>query len=713
MTLPVAPLSLLFNLLNGKTMTPHSKSLPPAGSPLVRLTLISALVGSLFVPMAVHADPATTAPAGATTSDLSGTGNPFGSGNTSVYAPMTGGNVLVSSGGVITVDAANNAASGYDVMGGGNFGTGSATGNTANVRTGATVEGFVVGGLSGMGSATGNWVYMSGGTVSAGSGGAGGLIGGEVGSIGSGAVTGNTVSVSGGAIKTDVIGGRNNGSGEASGNEIFIEGGTITGAVRAGVAANGNVSGNAITLTGGTVEGIIAAGTGNVSSSAVTDNSITIENRGTLNLIEASLYGHTDALSHSGNTLRVKTMGVQVQSIQNFDTLRFEATGVRSGEAILKAQFADVAGSTVNAAFSLAARPTAAPIVLLETAAAGNLSGTIANPGARFSSLYGATQFDFELDQDTQQLFAKLTGKSVSQQAAGAYVYGASARSAALNNASDHIMTVIDNWHLRKGAVAKEGFAVFASVQGSTIKTKVGSSVDNDGVSFILGGAWEAPTSAGNLTVGIFAEGGIGNYDAYSSFGNGDGDTWHYGVGAFGKFHFNGGAYLDGSVRVGRVKADYDGRNNLGYDSETNYYGAHLGAGYEYALSQRSTLDGYAKVLWTTQESDTVSTKASERLAFDNVDSIRTRLGGRYIHTLENGFKAWGGLAWEHEFDGEVRARLDGQRINHRSESEGDTGIAEAGIEYNSKRWRLSGGVQGMLGKREGVAGTVTANYKF
>jgi outer membrane autotransporter protein len=250
-------------------------------------------------------------------------------------------------------------------------------------------------------------------------------------------------------------------------------------------------------------------------------------------------------------------------------------------------------------------------------------------------------------------------------------------------------------------------------MQGSTVKTKTGSSVDSDGFSFLAGGAWEGDTDNGRLTAGLFAEGGMGNYDTFNRFGGGNGDTWHYGLGGFGKFRFNSGAYVDGSLRVGRVKADYDNRYDMGYNSETNYWGAHAGAGYEYALSKTGTLDGYLKVLWTTQDSDTVTTKADERLHFNSADSIRTRLGGRYIHSTESGLKAWGGLAWEHEFDGKTKASLNGTRINHTTQPDGETAIAEVGVEYNTNRWRVTGSVQGMLGKREGVAGTLTANYRF
>jgi outer membrane autotransporter protein len=206
----------------------------------------------------------------------------------------------------------------------------------------------------------------------------------------------------------------------------------------------------------------------------------------------------------------------------------------------------------------------------------------------------------------------------------------------------------------------------------------------------------------------------MGSYDAYSSFGNADGDTWHYGVGLFGKHNFNNGIYTEASLRAGRVKADYDGRDDLGYSGQNWYYGAHGGGGYEYALSKANTLDTYAKVIWTQQESDTVTTNADEKLCFAEMNSRRTRLGSRFIHETANRLKLWGGVAWEYEFDGETDASVDGMRIKYDNELKGHSGLVEAGIEWSAgKAWTMNANVSGMFGQREGVMGQLQANYRF
>jgi outer membrane autotransporter protein len=511
-----------------------------------------------------------------------------------------------------------------------------------------------------------------------------------------------------------------------SGNTLVITtGASFTDGVFGARAISGNVENNIIEISGtADVHGLTIYG-GYSGSGNATNNTISIS--GAPNIVDMTLNGGFGTGEfRAGNTLKLINIRNtdEVTFVTGFENFHFQLpAGIANNEVILNANEVNL-GDDANVTLSLAGKPSLAVTekVILIKAAEGSMFGNIATPSAY--ATYGATDylFDISVDTDDDALIARLSSETerlitrVNQAKAGAYTYGPAASSAALTNAYDSTISLIDNWHRSSrshAATSGSSLSSFASLQGSSIKTKTGSSVDSDGFSFVAGGAWEQAVANGNLLGGIFAEGGQGSYDAHNSFGGGDGDTWHYGIGGFGKFRFNEGAYFDGSFRFGRVKVDYDNRDSLGYDSKTNYWSAHAGAGYEYALSSTGALDGYAKVLWTTLNSDTVTTKADEKLHFNRVDSLRSRLGGRYIHTADSGLKAWGGLAWEREFDGKAKSSLDGVRINHTTKTRGNTGIVEAGLEYNTSKWRLSGGVQGFFGKREGVAGTLTASYKF
>jgi outer membrane autotransporter protein len=96
------------------------------------------------------------------------------------------------------------------------------------------------------------------------------------------------------------------------------------------------------------------------------------------------------------------------------------------------------------------------------------------------------------------------------------------------------------------------------------------------------------------------------------------------------------------------------------------------------------------------------------------MNSVRTRLGSRFIHETQNRLKLWGGVAWEYEFDGETDASINGMRITYDNELKGHSGLVEAGIEWNpGKAWTLNANVSGMFGQRQGVMGQLQANYRF
>ncbi|MDR1311899.1 MAG: autotransporter outer membrane beta-barrel domain-containing protein, partial [Burkholderiaceae bacterium] len=342
---------------------------------------------------------------------------------------------------------------------------------------------------------------------------------------------------------------------------------------------------------------------------------------------------------------------------------------------------------------------------------------------------YGATIYTFDIaledpsnpsGTDYKLLTATWTGPAqnqIDQGKAKNYLYGASARLAALTSGADHVVSLLDNWQHSSQTPTTAGFRSFVSIQGSTIKTRTGSSVNNNGASFALGGALDTATRLGTLTTGVFAEGGIGSYDSYSRFGWGDGDTWHYGIGAFAKHTFTNSLYLEGSVRAGRAKTDFDGKGSIAdlhYNSEGNYWGAHAGVGVDYPITKVASVDTYAKLLWTHQDSDTVTTRAKERLSFDSADSLRSRLGTRYRHRVEENLRAHVGVGWEYEFDGKERAKLDGTKIAHEPETQGHSALVEAGIEWRAtKSWSVNANATAMGGQRKGITGYAQATYRF
>ena len=143
--------------------------------------------------------------------------------------------------------------------------------------------------------------------------------------------------------------------------------------------------------------------------------------------------------------------------------------------------------------------------------------------------------------------------------------------------------------------------------------------------------------------------------------------------------------------------------------------GLHVGAGYVWNLSDKADLDLYARYLWTHLDSDSLSLSTGERLHFDSVDSHRLRLGARFAYTANEYVRPYIGAAWEQEFDGEARATTNGFDID-RPDLRGSTGMGELGITLTPSSTipvSIDLGVQGYVGRREGVSGTLQVLWKF
>ena len=259
--------------------------------------------------------------------------------------------------------------------------------------------------------------------------------------------------------------------------------------------------------------------------------------------------------------------------------------------------------------------------------------------------------------------------------------------------------------------------------------------MDVDGFSLMAGLAWNRRTDYGTLLLGAFFEAGWGNYDSHNSFSGfasvkGDGDTEYYGGGVLGRFDFNtagpGAIYAEASFRAGWAETDFssaDLRDGItgekaDYDSGAAYYGAHLGLGYLWNITDAARLDLYTKYFWTHQDGDSV-TVADDPVRFKSSDSHRWRGGARFSHTLGTDcgltVTPYIGAAYEHEFDGEAKAAAYGHAIDA-PDLEGGTGIGELGLSFSPSAGSglsLDLGVQGYTGVREGVTGSLQLKWEF
>jgi outer membrane autotransporter protein len=250
-------------------------------------------------------------------------------------------------------------------------------------------------------------------------------------------------------------------------------------------------------------------------------------------------------------------------------------------------------------------------------------------------------------------------------------------------------------------------------------------------VSLIAGLAWGKDLSPGHLTLGAFFEHGNGSYDTYNSFSNaasvhGNGDLYHIGGGLLGRMDFAptgaGHFYAEASGRAGDAHNEYSGdlRDGTGargaYGSSAAYYGLHLGTGYLWNINDEASFDLYGKYFWTRQDGDSLTLSTGDPIKFNAADSHRLRVGGRFAYAVNKYVAPYVGGAYEHEFDGQVKASTYGYSIDAPS-LRGDTGIGEIGLTL-TPRGRKSAlsvdlGVQGYVGKRDGVTGSLQLKLEF
>ena len=278
-----------------------------------------------------------------------------------------------------------------------------------------------------------------------------------------------------------------------------------------------------------------------------------------------------------------------------------------------------------------------------------------------------------------------------------------------------------------RSAQLDNNHAVFAALTRSSLDY---GTVDVDGTNMLAGLAWRSTTGAGSLTYGIFAEHGDGSYDTYANINgtslHGEGDTDYTGGGILARMDFNGSenghGYLEASGRIGNADTDYTNSGlrdaywrAASYSTDGTYYGAHIGAGYVQKLDEKSSIDWYGKLLWARLEGGSADLSTGEHLTFDDADSLRLRIGGRWNYAASDFVNYYAGLGYEYEFDGEASGFTNGLALGD-EDLTGGSGVAELGISFKPSKnspFSLELNLAGFTGEREGFRGGVEAVYTF
>ena len=526
-------------------------------------------------------------------------------------------------------------------------------------------------------------------------------------------------------------------------------------AVASGTAATALAEKNTINISGGTYQDVIYAGDASAGSGAgsvatVRDNKIVIT--GTPNLSAAQLYGHyAEGVTKNiaGNALVIKeTKGITAKSIEGFQKLDFWLpAGMTKDDTMLtvtSSSSTNLGGTAVTA--HLRGDETAKRLRLLHTTNAQITTNTATTMNV-FKGVSDATVARIGITRNKKELIVKVDGSAIDDTPPPTPPTPPPTpptppptpptppptpdfRGQIEDNRKSIVETMTGSAaFLRAGAdlfagagiasasiqtAGADDFTAFAAVSGASMRYETGSYVEMRGMNLAVGFARALRGSNGRLLFGPMVEYGRGNYDSYVNDAHGDGSVRYVGGGAFVRQEQKGGMFYEGSLRFGRADMDYaadlpTGRTptHTSYDTDTNYFGAHLGLGQRITEQSGSERELYVRYFYTRQNGTDATLSTGERYCFDAAHSHRLRAGARWKVPQKGGALILGAAA-QYEFGGETDATVEvgGRAYDTPAPTlKGFSGSLELGWKASlSENATADISVTGWAGKQRGVS---------
>lgn len=644
----------------------------------------------------------------------------------------------IANGGIASAE--NKVVNGETVTGS-VYGEGGAD-NTVIVNNSSVIQ-SVYGGYVDTGNAVGNTVTMLNSLV-------GHSV--EGGHAGSGTVRGNVVQLTNTTVGNSVYGGYTgdgNAISNAIGNTVSMKRSHVkSGQIAGGYTVMGDATGNSVTLTrtAGVVVPVYGGYTGNGNA---TNNKVVLENveaddvyggftmsgnttHNTVRLVNSTVrhvYGGNDN-DATGNTLnllgsnRVKVDG----TVNNFETINIwhaiwgRPSLTRPVNAI---QVNAIQGQpAINAdgiIFSNVPRVRAG----METTLIKNAMPAAAYQDQNVSFRFGTTlKGTGTVKKDGNDLVFTVNTKPDGtpdvepQEETHNVLMGAGAGMATLSAGNDFIGAATEG--LSQAAnVGADGVSSYAQMGGGSIRQETGSHIDVKSWNAVLALGRKNEKPRGTFEYGAFFEYGNGNYTTHNGDLRGDGSTRYTGGGLLAKYTAKGGTYVEGSLRAGSVHGETRSvmldENDEPYncDVDAPYWGAHIGVGKEITLKNGDSVDVYGKFFLNRRNS--TSFDFGGQYDLDALTSKVLRVGARYTIKRGGNWNYYGGLAYEHEFDGKASGTADGFAIRGTDPSGGSVRMElGATMEPDAKSpWKLDLNLSGFAGKKRGLTGGVSVAWMF
>lgn len=541
----------------------------------------------------------------------------------------------------------------------------------------------------------------------------------------------------------------------ANSNKVTLINDSYAGYVRGGYSNSEKgetTNGNTVTISESTVENVYGGysyyGSAN-NNIVIIDNSVvsaiiggyapkgksatgnTVKIIGNSDIENASIYGGRSDIDNidviTGNTLTLDSWSGFTKSVKNFNNINFDNINWQNGRTVLtitEGADNDLANTeiylnSIAGGSKIAAGDT---MTLIKSTNNVNLGidknkitvnnkffAGVATEGTGTATVNDDGSVDFKVD--TLKANSQIDLVAENRAVAAAFI----------NQGTDLISDSLDTI----SRDSNYGVKTFAAVHGNRSKYDVNSDIKINGWSTIVGvGNADKFNNGSEFSWGVFYENGSGNYRTYNEFNNeffrGDGSLVYNGGGIAARYTNKNGVYTEGSLRAGMLKSDMDNAlrdgagNFYGYESESAYYGAHLGVGKIISLSESSDLDVYGKFFHTYTEGDSFNV-ANDEFEFDSINSDRLRIGARITSNKENKFSTYYGLAYEYEFNGDADMTAQGLKAPTQS-LQGSSIMAEVGFNYQptpDSPWSFDLNMRGYAGERQGGSFNVQATYTF
>lgn len=575
----------------------------------------------------------------------------------------------------------------------------------------------------------------------------------------------NTIRITNSTIVGETIAGGhsvNLGSAEAYGNTITIEKSTITNKIYGAMATAGNthpkgyskakatVTENTISIFGAENDiGDVVAGYASVSNSSkayIANNKIELLNASGAEFTKANLKGYEYTLNNDpnsefvaeGNTLLVQNWTGKVNSINNFNNIKFEDVQWKNEGVVLEVingdgkdsdlsqTWIDISGSTYVAADE--ELKVNDYMYFLHRSDEGNFKTDKehkVNPTEGEDGIFtvrdgvafeGTGKVEVEDNGSVKYVITEVKNSDQAEEVPERQAAG----QAFVLQTNDLIVDGLN-------AVERDqllGTRLFAIGEGAYSKYDVSDKLKIHGWNGMVGAGGVKQNDESDLAWAGFFEFGDANsrfwYDIGDIHHRTDAEFHYRGFGLALRERYDNGWYWDASGRAGIIHTESENAFMAGdgdfYDGDvhTTYFSFHLGAGRVIPLENNRSLDLFARFFYTQFDGEDFDI-AGDRFVIDKAESKQLRTGGRWSFKLDQPMNFYLGAALEYEFDGDNNGSVNGHALKESSLG-GATGYGEFGFKYRKELespWDYEGRIRGYFGVREGVSGVLRATYTF